>query len=63
VLKSDGQWHVWFCCDGEPRTLAGAVGVGLVADARRYGQDLVGELVDKALWMADRQTTTNSLGF
>ncbi len=53
VLKSGGQLHVWFCRDGEPRTLAGAVDVNLAADARRYGQDLVGELVDRALWMAD----------
>jgi hypothetical protein len=55
VLKSGGQLHVWFCPDGEPRTLAGAVDIGLAADAMRYGQDLVEELIDSALWMADRQ--------
>ena len=62
VLESGGQLHVWFCRDGKPRTLAGAVDVSLAADARRYGQDLVGELVDKALWMADRQAMTRALG-
>jgi hypothetical protein len=55
VLQSGGQLHVWFCPDGEPQTLAGAVDVGLAADAMRYGQDLVGELIDTALWMADRR--------
>jgi hypothetical protein len=34
--------------------LVGTVNIGLAADALRYGQDLVGELIDKALWMADR---------
>src|SRR5262245_37968941 len=61
VLKSGGQLHVWFCRDGEPTTLAGAVAVSLAADAWRYGQDLVGELIDKALWMADRRSTAASL--
>jgi hypothetical protein len=55
VLKSGGQLHVWFRRDGEPRKLAGIVDVSLAADARRHGQDLVGELVDKALWMAERR--------
>ena len=55
VLQSGGQLHVWFCPDGAPQTLAGAVNIGLAADAMRYGQDLVEELIDSALWMADRQ--------
>ncbi len=54
VSKSGGQFHVWFCPDGKRQTLAGAIGVGVAADAHRYGQDLVGELVDRALLMADR---------
>ena len=55
VLKSGGQLHVWFCPRGKPRTLAGAVHARVAADAERYGQDLLGELIDKALWMADRR--------
>ncbi len=54
VLKSGGQMHVWFYPDGAPRKLAGAINIGLAEDAKRYGQDLVGDLVDRALWMADR---------
>jgi hypothetical protein len=61
VLESGGQLRVWFCRDGEPRTLAGAVDVGLAADARRYGQDLVGELVDRALWIAERRSMASNL--
>jgi hypothetical protein len=61
VLKSGGQLHVWFCRDGEPRALAGAVDVSLATDAQRYGQDLVGELVDRALWMAERRSRAANL--
>jgi hypothetical protein len=35
--------------------LAGAVDIGLAADGMRCGQDLVEELIDSALWMADRE--------
>ena len=56
VLESDGQLFVWFYPKDEPRALAGAIDVDLAADAARYGQDLVGELIDKALWMADRRS-------
>ena len=55
VLKSGGQMRVWFCPKGATRRLAGTIDIGLAADARRHGQDLVGELVDRALWMADRR--------
>jgi hypothetical protein len=61
VLKSGGQLHVWFCRDGEPQVFAGAVDVSLATDAQRYGQDLVGELVDRALWMAERRCRAASL--
>jgi hypothetical protein len=54
VLSSDGQFHVLLCRRGEPTRLAGVVAVSLAADAWRCGQDLVGELIDRALWMADR---------
>ena len=56
VLKSGGQVQVWFYPGGAPRTLAGAVNADLAADARRYGQDLVDELIERALWMADRHS-------
>jgi hypothetical protein len=58
VLKSGEHYHVWFCHQGKQHTLAGMVGIGLANDARRHGQDLVGNLVDKALQMADRQAMT-----
>jgi hypothetical protein len=57
VVKSREHFHVWFCRDGKRHTLAG-VTVSLAEDARRYGQDLVGELIDKVLRMADRQLLT-----
>lgn len=44
---------VWF--NGTQPKKVGAVNRRLAADARRHGQDLVGHLVDKALWEADRQ--------
>jgi len=58
VLKSGGQLQVWLCPSGAPRRRAGAVDAGLAADALRYGQDLVGELIDDALWMAERRSAT-----
>jgi len=61
ILESGGQFFVWFCRDGEPATLAGAVDASLAADARRYGQDLVGELVDRALWIAERRSMASNL--
>ena len=60
VLEEDGRFHVWLCHGGRRLALAGAVGTSLAADAQRYGQDLVEELVDKALWMADRRAMTVS---
>jgi len=58
VLKSRGRFDVWFCRKGKRRALAGSIGAALAADAQRHGQDLVGELVDNALRMADRRAAT-----
>jgi hypothetical protein len=61
VVKVGGQLQVWFCPRYQPRVLAGAIGVGLAEDALRYGQDLLGELIDKALWMADRRSSVTKV--
>ena len=46
---------VWLTgSDARPRQI-GAVNRRLAEDARRHGQDLVGDLVDEALLAADRQ--------
>jgi hypothetical protein len=55
VAKSREQLEVWLCDDGA-RQLAGSVGLDLVSDAERLGQDLVGRLVEKALREADRRS-------
>lgn len=45
---------VWCVFPGRRRKLIGAVNLQLVADARRHGQDLVGQLVEMALKEAER---------
>ena len=62
VEKTGGQLHVWFCPQYRPRVLAGSIGIDLTKDALRYGQDLVGELIDRALRMADRRTSRAEAG-
>ena len=57
ILQSDELLEVWLCENGEPRHLTGTIPVELAFDARRLGQDLVGELVDEALKEAERQST------
>jgi hypothetical protein len=55
VVKSRQQLQIWLC-DDEGRQLAGSVGLALVSDAKRLGQDLIGQLVEKALREADRRS-------
>ena len=55
VVKSRQQLQIWLC-DDEGRQLTGSIGVELVSDAKRLGQDLVGPLVEKALREADRRS-------
>ena len=50
---------VWLTgSDARPRQI-GTVNRRLAEDARRHGQDLVGDLVDEALLAADRQRSAN----
>jgi hypothetical protein len=58
VVKSREQLQIWLC-DDEGRQLAGSIGLELVSDAKRLGQDLVGNLVEKALREADRRSMTS----
>jgi hypothetical protein len=60
LIKSNGQLQVWLCDKGIPRTMTGAVNARLASDARRYGQDLVEELVDRTLRQADVRETAHS---
>lgn len=46
---------VWLSGSTERPRRIGAVNRRLAEDARRHGQDLVGDLVDEALLAADRQ--------
>jgi hypothetical protein len=55
VISSRRQVHVWYCENGQPVALAGTIADEVASDASRYGQDLVGELVDQALRIADRR--------
>lgn len=57
VLSSSGRLQVWLYEDGAPHLLAGSVDAALASDAERHGQDLVGELVDRALREADRRSS------
>ena len=56
VTASKGCLQVWLCGGDRPQLLTGTVKADLACDAGRYGQDLVGELVDRALREADRQS-------
>jgi hypothetical protein len=55
VLRFQDELEVWLCDNGEPRSLTGTVNTALAVDAPRHGQDLVGELIDRTLWEADRR--------
>jgi hypothetical protein len=57
VIRSARHLHVWYCEDGKRHELAGTITAAIEADARRYGQDLLGDLIDRALRMADRRRT------
>jgi hypothetical protein len=57
LSQSQGQVHVWLCNQGKPLARTGVVNTKLVSDARRYGQDLVGELIDRTLREADRMSS------
>jgi len=55
LVRSQGQVHVWLVGDnGRKRRRTGAVHTKLISDAQRYGQDLVGELIDCTLKQAER---------
>jgi len=60
VTSSDGYLQVWLCGSDRPQLLTGTVKADLACDAGRYGQDLVGELVDRALKEADRRSNALS---
>jgi hypothetical protein len=49
--------RVWYCENGEPLKLTGTIPAALANDASRYGQDFVGDLVDKTLRIAERRRT------
>jgi hypothetical protein len=57
VVRSREQLQVWLC-DRRRRQLTGSIGTELASDAKRLGQDLVGNLVDRALREADRRSVT-----
>ena len=60
-LSAQGdQIVVWLEFHGRRRERVGAVNRELAADASRYGQDLVDELVETALQMADRRAGLRS---
>ena len=44
VVKTRERLQIWLC-DDEGRQLAGSIGLALVSDAQRLGQDLIGQLV------------------
>ena len=53
--KKGDEIVVWLDGKGARPKRIGSVNRRLAADARRYGQDLVGDLVDSALLEADRR--------
>ena len=57
VLRSGRYLRVWYSENGEPLKLTGTIPAALANDASRYGQDLVGDLVDKTLRIAERRRT------
>ena len=58
MVKSREQLQIWLC-DGEGRQLTGLIGLALVSDAKRLGQDLVDRLVEKALREAERRSAAS----
>jgi hypothetical protein len=54
VVESREHLQIWLHDAGE-RRLVGSVAIELASDAKRLGQDLVGDLVDEALLEADRR--------
>lgn len=57
VLPAGKRLEVWLCPAGRTTRRLGTVGVGLATDARRYGQDLIGELIEKAMKELERGAT------
>jgi len=55
VIRSARHLRVWYCENGKRQELAGTIPAAIEADARRYGQDLLGDLIDRALRIADRR--------
>ena len=58
MVRSREQLQIWLC-DDEGRQLTGLIGLELASEAQRLGQDLVGQLVEKALREADRRSVTS----
>jgi hypothetical protein len=59
VLRFQDRLGVWLCDKGKLHSLTGTVNIALAADASRYGQDLVGALIDRTLREADRRLTAS----
>jgi hypothetical protein len=57
VVRSRERLQIWLC-DDAGRQLTGSIGIELASDAKRLGQDLVDQLVEKALREADRRSVT-----
>ena len=53
MIETPERFQTWLSKHGE-RQLAGSVNIQLALDAKRLGQDLVGELVENALRDAER---------
>jgi hypothetical protein len=60
IVRSRDQLEVWLCKNGKPETLTGTVNTTLAVDATRYGQDLIEELIERALWESDRRSIVSS---
>lgn len=52
--EDEREISVWLDMAGRPRSRIGRINKILVHDALRHGQDLVGELVERALVKAER---------
>jgi hypothetical protein len=57
VLHAHQQIEVWLCRRTAREYRIGTVHVDLAADAQRHGQDLVGELVQKAFRELEQSRT------
>ena len=55
VLQTSTQFEVWLRSSGGSRRAVGRVGIGLVRDAQRHGQDLLDELIGTALRRFERE--------